>query len=440
MTDAPGGGRPGSVGPLVEHLFRRCAGRLVSSLTRALGSRELDLAEEVVQDALLRALKLWPYRGVPRDPEAWLYRVARNRALDVLRRRGRVEESAAPERLAALAPPTGRHPSAAESGSPRDASASWGGDDELAMVFMCCHPALPFDGRVALTLRTVGGLSTDEIAAAFLTSRATVQQRIVRAKRAIGERRLSLELPTDGLPADRRESVLSVLYLMFNEGYAATEGDALVRTELCGEAIRLARLLADHPDLGGPEVDAFLALLLFQASRLGARAGEDGSLVLLKDQDRTQWDRTAIAEGFHRLERATSATRLTRWHLEAGIASGHAAASSWEGTDWVRILDLYDILLEVAPSPVVALNRSVALAMVRGADAGLAALDAIDRASLPGSYLLPATRGYLLALAGRSAEAAVETRRALLACRSAPVRAHLERRVEALEHETVGPR
>ncbi len=412
-----------SVGPLVDHLFRRCAGRLVSSLTRALGSRELDLAEEVVQDALVRALQLWPYRGVPRDPEGWLYRVARNRALDVLRRRGRVEESTAPERLAALAPPVAGDPGA--------------GDDELAMVFMCCHPALPFDARVALTLRTVGGLSTDEIAAAFLTSRATIQQRIVRAKRAIAERGLSLDLPTDGLPADRRESVLAVLYLMFNEGYAATDGDALVRAELCGEAVRLARLLADHPDLGGPEVDAFLALLLFQASRLAVRAGDDGALTLLQDQDRARWDRGAIVEGFRRLERATSATRLTRWHLEAGIASGHAAASSWEATDWPRILDLYDLLAELAPSPVVALNRAVALAMARGPTAGLAALDGIHRSALPGSHLLPAARGHLLALAGRPAEAAVEVRRALLACRSGPVRAYLERRIAELEEAAV---
>jgi len=408
----------GPVPPLVDHLFRRCAGRLVSSLCRALGAHELDLAEEVVQDALLKALRIWPYEGVPRDPEAWIFRVAKNRALDVLRRRARVEESVAPERLAHIAPFAPRAPEAF--------------DDELAMLLMCCHPALPFDARVALTLRTVGGLSTNEIAAAFLTSRATVQQRIVRAKRAIVERGLALELPADGLSDERRESVLAVLYLMFNEGYAASEGDALVRAELCGEAIRLARILADHPALGSPEVDALLALLLFQASRLPAREEEDGSLVLLADQDRTRWDPALVAEGFHRLERATAADRLTRWHLEAGIASGHAAAPSWEATDWARILDLYDLLTEVAPSPVVALNRAVAVAMARGAEEGLEALDAVDAATLPGYHLLPAARGHLLALVGRQEEAAVETRRALMACRSRPVRAYLERRIEEL--------
>jgi len=422
MSDPrPAGGdeaAAGPVAPLVDHLFRRCAGRLVSSLCRALGAHELDLAEEVVQDALLKALRIWPYEGVPRDPEAWIFRVAKNRALDVLRRRDRVEESVGPERLALIAPPAPEAPGAF--------------DDELAMLLMCCHPALPFDARVALTLRTVGGLSTDEIAAAFLTSRATVQQRIVRAKRAVAERGVTLELPADGLTRERRESVLAVLYLMFNEGYAASEGDALVRAELCGEAIRLARILADHPVLGDPEVDALLALLLFQASRLPAREGEDGSLVLLTEQDRARWDRALVAEGFRRLERATGADLLTRWHLEAGIASGHAAAPSWEETDWARILDLYDLLAEVAPSPVVALNRAVALAMARGASAGLEALDAIDPAALPGYHLLPAARGHLLALAGRREEAAVETRRALMACRTRPVRAYLERRIEEL--------
>jgi len=427
MIDARSSGGDGaarSVAPLVDHLFRRCAGRLVSSLCRALGAHELDLAEEVVQDALLKALRIWPYEGIPRDPEAWIFRVAKNRALDVLRRRGRVEESVAPERLAHITPPAPEAPGAF--------------DDELAMLLMCCHPALPFDARVALTLRTVGGLSTDEIAAAFLTSRATVQQRIVRAKRAVAERRLSLELPDGGLPDGRRESVLAVLYLMFNEGYAASEGDALVRAELCGESIRLARILADHPVLGAPEVDALLALLLFQASRLPAREGEDGSLVLLADQDRTLWDRRLVAEGFHRLERAIEADRLTRWHLEAGIASGHAAAPSWEETDWARILDLYDLLAEVAPSPVVALNRAVAMAMARGAEAGLEALDAIDPATLPGYHLLPAARGHLLAMAGRPDQAAVETRRALMACRNRPVRAYLERRIAELEEQPAG--
>lgn len=402
---------------LVDHLFRRSAGRLVSSLTRALGAGRLDLAEEVVQDALLKALQTWPFQGVPSNLEAWLFRVARNRAMDVLRREGRVEESASPFRLAALAPPAPGEPA---------------GDDELIMVFMCCHPSLSFDARVALTLRTVGGLSTDEIAAAFLVERGAIQQRIVRAKALLAERRISLEIPDGAMLTDRRSSVLAVLYLMFNEGHTATEGDALVRFELCAEAIRLARLLAEHEEWGAPEVDALLALFLFQASRLAARSAEDGSLVLLQDQDRSRWDRSLIMEAFQRMERAAQADWVSRYHLEAGIAAGHAAAAHWDDTDWPRILDLYDLLDTMAPSPVVSMNRAVAVAMAQGAEAGLAALDAIDPASLPGFYLLPATRGYLLAWAGRTEDASVELRRALMGCRNSSVRNHLTRRLEAL--------
>jgi RNA polymerase sigma-70 factor (ECF subfamily) len=402
----------------VDHLFRRSAGRLVSSLTRALGAARLDLAEEVVQDALLKALQTWPFQGVPVNPEAWLFRVARNRALDVLRREARAEESVAPYRLAALSSP-----------APGGIA---GGDDELVMVFMCCHPSLSFDARVALTLRTVGGLSTDEIAAAFLAPRATIQQRIVRAKNLLAERRISLEIPDGAMLTDRRSSVLAVLYLMFNEGHAATEGDALVRSELCGEAIRLARLLADHPEGGSPEVDALLALFLFQSSRLSARSGEDGSLILLQDQDRRSWDRALIVEGFRRMQRAAQADWVSRYHLEAGIAAGHAAAADWRDTDWPRILDLYDLLDTMAPSPVVSLNRAVAVAMAHGAEAGLAALDVMDATALPGFYLLPATRGHLLTMAGRPEEASVELRRALMGCRNASVRRHLTRRLQAL--------
>lgn len=415
---------------LVEHLFRRSSGRLVASLTRTFGPSRLDLAEEVVQEALLKALKVWPFRGVPDDPEAWLRRVARNKALDVLRREGHVEESTDPNALRGRASPESPSPPTEDVPSLRPGGA---GDDDLAMIFMCCHPALPFDARVALTLRTVGGLSTDEIAAAFLVPRSTVQQRIVRAKRVLADGRVSLALPSGSALAHRRDAVLAVLYLMFNEGYAATEGEALVRFELCGEAIRLARLLAAREDVGGPEACALLALLLFQASRLPTRSGDDGALLVLQDQDRSRWDRSLMAEGFHWLERATAAPHLTRYHLEAGIAAGHAAAPSWEGTDWPRILDLYDLLTDLVPSPVVEVNRSVVLALARSPEEGLSALDRVDATRLAGFALLPATRGYLLALAGRNAEAAVELRRALMASRSAPVRRHLERRLLELE-------
>lgn len=414
---------------LVEHLFRRSAGRLVASLTRAFGPARLDLAEEVVQEALLQALRVWPYRGVPADPEAWLRRVARNRALDVLRREGRVEEATDPHALLERA--GAAYPDAwVADGSSTVSDA--GEDDELSMVFMCCHPALSFDARVALTLRTVGGLTTDEIAAAFLVPRATVQQRIVRAKRALAEHGVSMAVPTGASLMHRRDAVLAVLYLMFSEGYAATERDALVRSELCGEAIRLARLLVER-ETGGPEACALLALFLFQASRLSGRSSDDGALVVLQDQDRATWDHALIVEAFHWLERATSATHLTRYHLEAGIAAGHAAATSWEETDWSRILDLYDLLADLAPSPVVDVNRAVAVAMARSPEEGLRALDRVDAAKLTGYALLPATRGHLLAMADRPAEAAVEFRRALMASRNPHFRRHLELRLEQVE-------
>lgn len=417
MTAGAGGT---AVSPLVDHLFRRSAGRLVSSLTRVFGPAHLDLAEEVVQDALLKALQVWPFEGVPRDPEAWIYRVARNRALDVLRRRGKgVEEPTDMARLAeVVAAPAER----------TDA-----GDDELSMIYMCCHPDLPFESRVALTLRTVGGLSTDEIAAAFLTKRATVQQRIVRAKRAIQENGLNLLVPVGTERARRFESVASVLYLMFNEGYSATEGEALVRGELCGEAIRLARLLARHPASAGPDVDALLALFLLQASRLPARADVTGAVVLLEDQDRRLWDRALIDEGMARLTRAMDAPRLTRHHIEAGIAATHAAAPSWEATPWGRIVDQYDLLMDLGPSPVVAVNRAVAVAMGGEVDRALADLERVDPDGLEAYYLLDATRGRLLALAGRNDEAAVAYRRALMACRTEPVRRHFQRRLRELE-------
>jgi RNA polymerase sigma-70 factor (ECF subfamily) len=377
----------------------------------------LDLAEEVVQEALLRALRVWPYRGVPRHPEAWLRRVARNRAVDLLRREGTVEISVDPSDLGELDPGSAAAPD---------------GDDELAMVFMCCHPSLPPDAQVALTLRTVGGLSTDEIAAAFLTRRSTIQQRIVRAKGTLSKGRITLDLPHGESLAHRREAVMAVLYLMFSEGHAATQGEALVRFELCAEALRLARLVADHPDVSGPDAHALVALLLFQSSRLGARVAPGDILVLLEDQERSRWDRSLMAEGFHHLARATEASHVSRYHVEAGIAAGHAAAGSWNDTDWPRILDLYDLLSRLAPSPVVAVNRAVAVAMARGPEEGLEALSAVAPENLPGYYLLPATRGHLLVLAGRAHEATVEFRRALMACRNGSVRAHLQQRLDRL--------
>src|ERR1700726_1041044 len=361
------------VGELVDHLFRHSAGQMVATLTRMLGPQNLSLAEEVVQDALVRAIETWPHRGVPENPRGWLMQVARNRALDCLRRdasRARKTDvlTAEPANAPApMAPMTLTTPA-----NPLDPEAS-GADDTLVMILMCCHPALAREAQVALTLKTVGGFSVDEIARAFLLRPATVAQRLVRAKRLLRERRIAFELPARGLGA-RIDSALETMYLMFNEGYAATAGDDLVRSDLCGEAVRLATILADHPATSLPKVHALLALMLFQASRLPARCDAEGALVLLADQERRRWDRALIGRALGHLERCAAGERATAYHLEAGIAACHAMAPSYAATDWAQILALYDDRLALAPSPVVVLNRAVALSMVQGPRGGIAAL------------------------------------------------------------------
>ncbi len=414
---------------LVDDLFRRSAGRLVSDLTRALGPARLELAEEAVQEAMIRALRIWAFRGVPDHPEGWLFRVARNRALDRLRRQGRWEAELDVQELEERIQALGDLAGPGSTPGPGSALA----DAELAMVFLCCHPGLGRDGAVALTLRTVGGLSTREIAAAFLVPEATMAQRIVRAKRTLRASALPLEVPPDDeLPA-RRAEVLQVLYLMFNEGYAASEGDALVRQELCGEAIRLAGLLATHPATLAPEVDALLALFLLQASRLPARTDDRGDLLLLAEQDRSAWDLELRDRGLGHLERAGRGDLLTTYHVEAGIAACHAVAASFDDTDWATVVAHYDVLMRLAPSPVVRLNRAVAVGMRDGPRAGLEALHGLDDdAGLARGHLLPSVRGWLLERAGRPEDAARAYGLAAARTRSAPVRRHLEARAAGL--------
>jgi len=417
---------------LVDHLFRRSAGQMVAALTRALGAENLDLAEEVVQDALVRALQVWPHRGVPASPEAWLQRTARNRAIDVLRRRENLRGKL--ESVAGMP---------WEEGAEQEAAPALDGavaDAELAMIFMCCHPALPHESQLALTLKTVGGLSVDEIAGALLARKPTVAQRLVRAKRLIAERNIALELPPTGeLPA-RLDAVLKVLYLMFNEGYSAHHGARLVRRDLCGEAIRLAELVAAHQVTGRPEAHALLALMLFQASHNRARQDADGALLLLADQERCLWDAELIARGFRALDRSASGDRITPYHVQASIAACHAAAPSWERTDWLRILDLYDQLVEMEPTPVTRLNRAVAVAMVRGPRAGIAAVEAI--ATDPGLkryYLLPATFGELWRRAGVPLRAATYYSRAIELPCTEPERRFLEKKLAECRPPGSGP-
>jgi RNA polymerase sigma-70 factor, ECF subfamily len=411
-----------NAGPLLDHLFRSRAGQMVAYLTRLLGPEHLDLAEEVTQEALLKALQHWPYSGIPQNPAGWLFRVARNSALDAVRHRTLTEEKSAAlaaEQLRKIDPTAADNPELEEQLR----------DDELRMVLMCCHPTLPQDARVALSLKTVGGLSVREIARAFLADEATIAQRLVRAKRQIREMNIRFELPAGEALSARMESALEVVYLMFNEGYAAQSGEDLVRHSLCGEALRLGHLLATS-SVSTPKSHALVALMAFQAARLPARVDAAGELVLLEDQDRNQWDRSLIALGFHHFEQCANGDELTAYHVQAAIAATHARAHDGHATDWKLILQLYDQLLELSPSPVVELNRVVALAKVNGPEAALAELRPLsDNRSLRNYYLLPAVQGQLLLDIRDKPGAAQCFRQALERPCSEPERRFLQRKL-----------
>jgi RNA polymerase sigma-70 factor (ECF subfamily) len=407
----------------VDHLFRHQAGQMVSTLTRIFGPRHIDLAEEVVQDALLKALQIWPFRGIPENPSGWLVQVAKNRALDLLRRESSLQ-SISQELLRSL--------SAGEPG-PGPGHSSEALDDELNMIFMACHPSIPRESRIALTLKTVGGFGIREIARAFLARDSAIAQRVVRAKRLIREKQITFDLPDPKeLPA-RLDSVLEVIYLLFNEGYTAHTGENLVLRDLCEEAIRLGGLLVTHNASGLPKCHALLALMFFQAARLPARIGKDGELLTLAEQDRALWDRRSIGRGFYHLDRAAEGSEMTEYHLQAAIAACHAAAESRETTDWGRIVQLYDRLQELNPSPVVALNRVVALSKLYGPEAAIEELEKISEHAALGHYhLLPATMGVLLSELGEIEKAAVFYRQALDCPCSDPERRFLLKKLEAL--------
>jgi RNA polymerase sigma-70 factor (ECF subfamily) len=390
--------------PLIDHLFRHSAGQMVATLTRIFGAEHLELAEEVVQEALISAMQQWSISGVPENPRGWLFRVARNRALDQLRRDANLR-SKEPEIVATFQERfSGDEPAFAHELR----------DDQLRMMLMCAHPAIPADSRTALVLKTVGGFSVDEIARAFLTKKEAIAQRIVRAKKLIRDERIALEFPSRAELPQRLDTLLDVLYLMFNEGYSAHAGEELVRHDLCAEAIRLGRTLAEHPATSGPAVHALLALMLLQAARLPARVDAAGELAILAEQERALWDGRMLAEGLRMLGRSASGERLTAYHVEAAIASYHAAAPSFEETDWRAIVAQYDELLELKRSPVVALNRAVAVAMADGPAAGIEAIEAIASHPALGTYLpLFATLGELWLRRGDSARAAAYFTRAL---------------------------
>jgi RNA polymerase sigma-70 factor (ECF subfamily) len=395
---------------LVDRLFRRESGRAVASLIRVLG--DFDLAEEAVQEAFVVALERWPADGVPRNPGAWITTTARNKAIDRLRRERRLEEKRALlhdlESLGGDGPAADAFP-----------------DDRLRLMFTCCHPALPAGARVALTLRTLGGLSTPEIARAFLVAEPAMAQRLVRAKRKIRAAGIAYRVPEEHELPHRLPSVLAAVYLVFNEGYAATAGDALVRRELCAEAIRLGRLLAGLMP-GRPEPTGLLALMLLHHARRDARVDAAGRLVLLEDQDRGRWHAEEIAEGLA----LSAAAADDRYGLQAAIAAEHARAPTAAATDWRRIAGLYARLAALDPSPVVELNRAVAVAMADGPQAGLERLDAID--GLDGYHLRHSARADLLRRLGRTREAAASYERALELAGNPVERDFLKRRLGEL--------
>lgn len=411
---------------LVDHLFRERSGQMVAWLTRIFGPAHLDLAEEVVQDALIKALQQWPFAGVPRNPAGWLFQVARHRALDVLRR-----EASFRGRATAIAGEIER--SAARLALDETPVDDLLRDDELRMIVLCCHPALPRDAQVALSLKTVGGFGVQEIARAFLVADASIAQRLVRAKRQLRALDVRFELPAGAELASRLEIVLEVIYLLFNEGYAARGGDALIREDVCGEALRLARLVAGSGVTGSPAAHALVSLVAFQAARLPARVDLAGEVVLLDEQDRSRWDPGLIALGFAHLERSAEGPVMSTYHVQAAIAAAHTGAARAEATPWDIILGLYDDLIRLNPSPLVALNRLVAVWKVRGAAAAAAELPSLDNApGLAAYYLLPALRGRLLAECGDPAGARRAFEAAMRLPCSEPERRLLSRHVAGL--------
>lgn len=408
---------------LVDHLFRHHSAKIVASLTRVFGSHNLQLAEDVVQDALIRALQSWPFQGVPENPAAWLTQVAKNRAMDLIRRETVWSQKQA--ELERVLPQSTAEIFPAESGET---------DDQLALILMCCHPAIPREAQLALTLKVACGFSVTEIARALLAQEEAIAKRIVRAKKQIRDRAITLDLPAPNQLPERLDAVSHVIYLLFNEGYSATQGENLLREDLCVEAIRLGQLLASHPRTNAPSVQALLALLMLQAARLPARIKAGGALALLAEQDRSLWNRRLIVAGLRHLGNAATGETLSRYHLQAEIAALHVAAANDAETDWQAIAALYEELYQLDASPIVLLNRAVAVARWQGAAAGIQLLAEIENhPSLRTYHLLPAVLADLWRQTGDGQKAASYYRKALDCNCTEPERQFLQQQLSRFQ-------
>src|SRR5438046_7173328 len=414
---------PPEVSGIVEHLFRHEGAKMVAILTRIFGIEHLNLAEDVVQEALARALQTWPFYGVPKNPSAWNMRESRNLALDVVRRRKVFQN-----KQAEISRQMDRD------GATRDDaifSEDEISDDRLRLMFVCCHPAIPAEAQVALALKTLCGFSVTEISHAFLTTEAAIAKRLTRAKQKIHQARIPFEFPAGGELGQRLDSVLQSLYLLFNEGYKASSGENLVREELCEEAIRLAELLVAHPAGNQPKTHALLGLMLLNAARNPTRLDSEGNLLRLKEQDRTRWNKSMIARGMFHIAQSAAGNELSEYHLQAGIAACHCAAKDYKSTDWQKILSLYDRLIEFDQSPVVGLNRAVAIANIHGPKAGLEAVRRVrDLSKLSSYYLLYAVLGEFEMKSGNLRTAAEQFRRSFELAETKSERAFLLKRLQ----------
>src|SRR6202042_3737210 len=415
---------PEQLSRTIETLYRSESGRILATLVRLLG--DLDLAEEVMHEAFAVALESWPQTGIPDNPRPWLISTARFKAIDGMRRRAHFD-GAQRDLAAYIEASIHEEPLGDEEIE----------DDRLRLIFTCCHPALPPEGQVALTLREICGLTTEEIARAFLVTPAALAQRIVRAKAKIRETSIPYEVPTPQDLPERLDAVLQVIYLVFNEGYSAASGAEVTRAELTGEAIRLGRLLAElqpEPQVPEPETMGLLALMLLQESRRAARTSPAGELILRENQDRSLWNREQIAEGVALVEKALSSRRFGAYTLQAAIAAVHAEAQSTAATDWRQIVALYNQLVRIQPSPVVYLNRAVAIAMLDGPEAGLKHIDAVlEQGELANYYLAHSARAELYRRLGRTAEARASYERALALTQQEPERQFLQERIRQVK-------